>query len=209
MLTENAPFVLLRKVRKGYSSFAPLISASIFHSNQEGSCGKQVVIRDTPIGPLTVAARSGRICAVHFGEKLPFQAGESPDLESEPVLGKAVLVLEAYFSGDLREFTVPVALDGPPFHVRVWEAPHPNTLPGKLRPTARWRRSSGVPGEQGDRKRVCRQPGPVIVPCHRVLASAGLGGYGGGLPAKSGCCVTRYSRLRGSSLRIPCRSLRG
>jgi methylated-DNA-[protein]-cysteine S-methyltransferase len=29
-----------------------------------------------------------------------------------------------------------------------------------------------------------RNPIPIIVPCHRVLASNGIGGYGGGLPMK-------------------------
>jgi methylated-DNA-[protein]-cysteine S-methyltransferase len=145
---------------------------------------KQVVIRDTPIGPLTVAARSGRICAVHFGEKLAFQAGESPDLESEPVLGKAVLELEAYFSGDLREFTVPVALDGPPFHVRVWK--HLTRIPfGQVETYGQIAQILGSPGGARAVGNACAaNPVPVIVPCHRVLASAGLGGYGGGLPAK-------------------------
>jgi methylated-DNA-[protein]-cysteine S-methyltransferase len=29
-----------------------------------------------------------------------------------------------------------------------------------------------------------RNPIPIIVPCHRVLASNGIGGYGGGLAVK-------------------------
>jgi methylated-DNA-[protein]-cysteine S-methyltransferase len=29
-----------------------------------------------------------------------------------------------------------------------------------------------------------KNPIPIIVPCHRVLAGNGIGGYGGGLPMK-------------------------
>ncbi len=29
-----------------------------------------------------------------------------------------------------------------------------------------------------------RNPIPVVVPCHRVVASNGIGGYGGGLAVK-------------------------
>jgi methylated-DNA-[protein]-cysteine S-methyltransferase len=31
---------------------------------------------------------------------------------------------------------------------------------------------------------MARNPLPLVVPCHRVVAAGGLGGYGGGLPLK-------------------------
>jgi 6-O-methylguanine DNA methyltransferase, DNA binding domain len=31
---------------------------------------------------------------------------------------------------------------------------------------------------------IARNPLPLVVPCHRVVAANGLGGYGGGLPLK-------------------------
>ena len=39
-----------------------------------------------------------------------------------------------------------------------------------------------------------RNPIPIIVPCHRVLASNGIGGYGGGLTVSARCSRWRASR---------------
>lgn len=146
---------------------------------------KQVVIKETPIGPLTVTAHLGRITSVEFGEKPVADTAGSPDPEADKVLTKAVAELEAYFRGELREFTVPVALDGPPFHVKVWK--HLTQIPYGQVET--YGQIAGVLGSQGGARAVgnacATNPVPVIVPCHRVLATGGLGGYGGGLPAKT------------------------
>ena len=41
-------------------------------------------------------------------------------------------------------------------------------------------------------------PIPIVIPCHRVLAQAGLGGYsgGGGLETKQACSPSRALRWR-------------
>ena len=38
---------------------------------------------------------------------------------------------------------------------------------------------------------MARNPIPLVVPCHRVVASDGLGGYGGGLELKRDCSSSR------------------
>lgn len=145
---------------------------------------KQVVIKETPIGPLTVTARGGAVCSVEFGERPVSDVPLSPDIDAESVLRRAVSELEAYFEGKLREFTVPVTLHGPPFHTRVWK--HLTRIPfGQVETYDQIARTLGSPGGARAVGNACAaNPVPVIVPCHRVLAAAGLGGYGGGLPAK-------------------------
>jgi methylated-DNA-[protein]-cysteine S-methyltransferase len=94
--------------------------------------------------------------------------------------------LEAYFDGELKEFTVPLAPRGTAFRLAVWaeltRIPYGSTATygdiaralGKS-PVA----SRAVGSANG------ANPIAVIVPCHRVIGSDGsLTGYGGGLPRK-------------------------
>lgn len=94
--------------------------------------------------------------------------------------------IEAYFAGERVEFDVPLNLDGATaFHRSVWqrllEIPYGTTISyGRLaaqlgRPTA----ARAVGAANG------RNPIAIIVPCHRVIGSAGsLTGYAGGLERK-------------------------
>lgn len=94
--------------------------------------------------------------------------------------------LEAYFAGERVEFDVPLDLDGATaFHRSVWqrllEIPYGTTISyGALaaqlgRPSA----ARAVGAANG------RNPIAIIVPCHRVIGSAGsLTGYAGGLDRK-------------------------
>ena len=86
--------------------------------------------------------------------------------------------------GDEREFDVPLGLAGTPFQMDVW-----NELArisyGETISYGELARRVGRPG--GPRavgQANGRNPVPIIVPCHRVVASKGIGGYGGGLAIK-------------------------
>ncbi len=106
--------------------------------------------------------------------------------EQAAPLHRAVLELQRYFAGELRQFTCPLDLCGTPFQLQVWEQlctiPYGETRTyGEIaqaigRPTA----SRAVGAANG------ANPVAVIVPCHRVIGSDGsLTGYGGGLANKS------------------------
>ncbi|HHX29104.1 MAG: methylated-DNA--[protein]-cysteine S-methyltransferase [Bacillota bacterium] len=145
---------------------------------------KTTVIRETPVGPLTIAARHGSICSLQFGEKPVVNVAEPTDSEDEVILGRAVAEVEAYFRGELREFTVPVTLEGPPFHSKVWR--YLAKIPfGRVESYGQIALNLGRPGAARAVGNACAaNPVVLIVPCHRVLATSGLGGFGGGLPAK-------------------------
>ncbi len=94
--------------------------------------------------------------------------------------------LEAYFAGELKEFTVPLAPSGTPFQLAVWteltKIPYGSTVSygdiaralGKRLVAAR---AVGLANGAN--------PISIIVPCHRVIGSDGsLTGYGGGLERK-------------------------
>ncbi len=83
--------------------------------------------------------------------------------------------LEAYFDDPLRPFELPLALVGSPFRQRVWAAL--STVPVGQTTTY------GLLARQiGSSARAVGQalgdnPIPIIIPCHRVLAATGLGGF--------------------------------
>jgi methylated-DNA-[protein]-cysteine S-methyltransferase len=135
----------------------------------------------SPIGDvLVVADDDGVLTGLWFADRhaVPEGSRRAP----LPAVGEQ---LDAYWAGDLREFTVPMGFRGTTFQNRVWEAlagvPYGTTLGyGALaarigRPTAA--RAVGAANGQN--------PISVIVPCHRLIGSAGsLVKYGGGLERK-------------------------
>jgi len=107
----------------------------------------------------------------------------------EPALAifrQAQTEIQQYFAGLRTQFSVPLALEGTEFQKRIWNAlldiPYGHTVSyGDVARAAgflaRYGRSVGTA--------VGRNPISIIVPCHRVLSSAGaLAGYGGGLERK-------------------------
>ena len=138
---------------------------------------------DTPIGRLVLESDGD----VLIGLWLPHErrharhdtAGDVP-----AVLAQAATELEEYFAGTRTEFDVPLELDGTPFQRQVWDEltriGYGETITyGELaRRVGRPRGPRAVGQANG------RNPVPIIVPCHRVVASGGIGGYGGGLKVK-------------------------
>ena len=109
----------------------------------------------------------------------------SRDKSTSPALKEATRQLERYFSGKLKRFDLPLAARGTDFQKRVWtmmrEIPYGETAT-----------YGGMAMALGSGPRLigmacARNPIPIIVPCHRVLASGGKeGGFSGGrgLPTK-------------------------
>ena len=139
---------------------------------------------DSPIGPLTLAGRDGRLMHLRMVDQTyePRRDGWEVD---DSVYPEAVAQLNAYFAGDLVDFDLDLELVGTEFQRRVWTAlltiPYGHTRSyGKIAlqigsPTA----SRAVGLANG------HNPISVIVPCHRVIGANGsLTGYGGGLERK-------------------------
>jgi methylated-DNA-[protein]-cysteine S-methyltransferase len=93
--------------------------------------------------------------------------------------------LDAYFAGDLREFSIPIDLRGTEFQRRVWELLLPIPY-GETRSYGQIANALGRPkASRAVGQAIGTNPVAIIVPCHRVIgASGGLVGYGGGLHRK-------------------------
>lgn len=130
---------------------------------------KHVASLETPVGGLTVTEEGGRISALRWG-------GLFSVTETTPLLEAAKAQLLAYFAGDLRAFDLPLAL-GQGFQARflaaLCEIPF-----GETQTYGELAKGLGV-SAQAIGQACGANPLPVIVPCHRVLGAAGLGGYSG------------------------------
>jgi methylated-DNA-[protein]-cysteine S-methyltransferase len=124
----------------------------------------------SPVGTLTVCERDDAIAAIDWRDDA---AGHET-----PLLREARAQLVAYFAGHLRRFDLPLALAGSPFQQAVWQAM-------LAIPSGAVRTYGDVAAELGASARAVggacgRNPIPIIVPCHRIVAANGaLGGYSG------------------------------
>jgi methylated-DNA-[protein]-cysteine S-methyltransferase len=110
------------------------------------------------------------------------RGGRGPETTLER---QAAAELEEYLAGRRMEFTVPLGPEGTAFDHRVWDAVA--AIPyGETATYGEIARAIGNPnGARAVGTANGRNPIPIIIPCHRVIAAGGeLGGYGGGLPLK-------------------------
>jgi methylated-DNA-[protein]-cysteine S-methyltransferase len=104
--------------------------------------------------------------------------GPPPErVPTDDLAAEVVRQLEAYFADPRHSFDLPLSLHGTAYQCRVWQglreiAPGERSTYGELAI-----RVGGSPRAVGN---ACRQnPLPVVIPCHRVVARTGLGGYMG------------------------------
>lgn len=124
----------------------------------------------TPIGDVTVSEEDGVIVSVDWGW--------GRDQTETPLLRRACNQLHDYFDGTRTAFDLPLAPVGTPYRRRVWQAlcdiPY-----GQTRSYAAIARVAGGSARSVGQANG-RNPVPIIIPCHRVVATTHLGGYSGG-----------------------------
>ncbi|MCW8088137.1 methylated-DNA--[protein]-cysteine S-methyltransferase [Sabulicella glaciei] len=124
----------------------------------------------TPLGEITVTEEEGAIVALDWGR--------GRDQEATPLLEAARDQLHAYFDGERTSFQLPLAPHGTAFQRRVWAAlcRIPSGTTCSYLEVAR--EVGSAPRAVGQANG--RNPIPIIIPCHRVIAAdGGAGGYSG------------------------------
>ena len=102
-----------------------------------------------------------------------------------PLLSRAREQLLGYLAGERKEFDLPLAPQGTPFQQKVWKTLR--EIPwGETRSYKDIALAAGCPkGFRAVGMANHRNPIPIFIPCHRVIAADGsLGGYAGGLELK-------------------------
>ncbi len=128
---------------------------------------------DSPVGLLAVTVEEGAVSALCWCRE-----GEGVAQGGDPVLTEALRQLDAFFAGTLRQFDLPLRPAASAFQQRFHDALC--AIPfGQIRHYGDLARELGV-SAQAIGQACGANPVPIIIPCHRVLAACGLGGYSGG-----------------------------
>ena len=140
---------------------------------------------DTPVGRLVLESDGDVLVGIWLpSPSKSSRSSRSDGHDAPPVLKDTATQLDEYFARERTEFDIPMDLDGTEFQKEVWaelaRIPYGETISyGELA-----RRVGRPKGPRAVGQANGKNPIPIIVPCHRVLASNGIGGYGGGLPMK-------------------------
>lgn len=140
---------------------------------------------DTLIGELLLAGEVNTLSMIGFPKGVMRRDPEPDWIYNEEPFTDVREQLAEYFSGERKDFDLPLRIAGTEFQLSVLEAlqkiPYGET------------RSYGAIAKQIGRPRAVRAVGaangrnpiPIIVPCHRVIGHTGdLTGFGGGLDTK-------------------------
>jgi methylated-DNA-[protein]-cysteine S-methyltransferase len=138
----------------------------------------------TPVGAVSVGASAAGVAQVRYGAPMPTADGDGP---GRVLAETARRQLAEYFSGRRRDFDL--ALDwsstgGPQrevLKILAGSVGYGQTIRyGQLASRAGLTATDDTVPARAVGQIMGSNPIPVIVPCHRVLASDGLGGYSGG-----------------------------
>lgn len=141
----------------------------------------------SPLGVLEFSFHRNQLVHISFDKKeaqkwrgryLPKEAEHLMDLPPQYVTD-----LDNYFQGKPVAFNWPLSLIGTPFQIRVWN--EIRMIPyGKV---STYKKIAGALNSRAYRavgQAAGANPIPILVPCHRVLGTHGLGGYSAGLNIK-------------------------
>ena len=131
----------------------------------------------TPIGVIKVTLENECITGLELGQFKPQPSGVHYDSHYKGVLKQLGEQLSRYFVEPRASLDVAMENRGTAYQRRVWRALRQIPV-GQTRTYGQLAEQlHSSPRAVGN---ACRQnPLPLLVPCHRVVAAGGLGGFGG------------------------------
>ena len=145
---------------------------------------RNTLVMSSPVGKLTLVASKNGLVAIDVRNNAK-QVVTAKDASAQSILFKTKKQLEQYFAGKRTSFDVALDLVGTEFQVKAWRAlcriPFGKTITyGQQASNIKNPKAFRAVGSANG-----KNPIPIIVPCHRVVASDGsLGGYSLGLKMK-------------------------
>ena len=143
---------------------------------------------DSEIGTIFVIGTERGVSRVIFGrdEFEEYVSGlNGTTLVEDGGVEESVNEIKLYLEGKLKEFHTRLDLSyGTSFQISVWRELL-NIPFGKVKTYSEIANKIGKPGAaRAVGNAVGANPIPIIIPCHRVVATSGLGGYSGGIEIK-------------------------
>lgn len=150
---------------------------------------------ETPIGPMLAICDNTHLFMLEFTARkaLQSQFEQFYKRHERPIhLGRTIMTdkitneINAYFAGQLRQFTTPFMPMGTEFQKNVWQQlcqiPY-----GQTRSYSQLAQMTGRPkAVRAAASANARNGLALIIPCHRVISRSGeLGGYAGGVSRKA------------------------
>jgi len=160
------------------------------------------VATGSPIGTLVLEADGAGLRRI----VLPNAVGDDTSAalgDGDEVLEAATRQLAEYFAGNRRTFDLELAPVGTPFQRSVWLALPDIPYGGTLSYAALAARVGRPSAFRAVGQANGSNPLPLVLPCHRVIATGGgLGGYAGGLDTKRQLLELERSVLEGAPARL-------
>ncbi len=152
----------------------------------------------TPIGWISLERDSDGVIHAEFESILEGtkRRTRATSREADPELTRVAKAIQATFAKNPRPAKSIPTPAGSPFHVKCWDACR--SIPrGQTRTYAWLAEQAGSPKAiRAAGQAMRRNPLPIIVPCHRVVAASGVGGFAGA--AEPDCARVRLKeRLLG------------
>ena len=156
----------------------------------------------TPVGEMMVIGDDDAVHFVHLPDSFVRSAFDPARIGLPTAVAGAVEQINAYFTGALKEFSLPLDPAGTVFQRQVWLA-LADIGYGETE-------SYGELASRVGNPKACRAVGlangrnpiPLVLPCHRVIGANGsLTGYGGGLELKQRLLDHERSASTASSTR--------
>lgn len=123
----------------------------------------------TPLGALTFSEEDGAIVALDWGW--------GRDQDESGLLTRARDQLHEYLDGERQQFELPIRPGGSAYQRQVWEVLL--SIPyGKTSTYLDVARMAGGGARSVGQANRCN-PIPILIPCHRVIGTYGIGGYSG------------------------------
>ena len=139
---------------------------------------------DTVLGPLLLVADDAGLRSICFATRTGPALPDPSWHKDESRLRDTIRQLRAYFAGELTTFDLPLVPEGTPFQLKVWERlceiPYGETISyGELA-----RRMGNPNAARAVGLANGANPIPIVIPCHRVIAKRGLGGFMGAVSGR-------------------------